>query len=447
LFLLEFYFEVKMLSRAVFACGLVILALSIGMASARAQSPPTSSFRLAAVEFTGLTRFTQAQASAASALRVGDPITASQLTVAADRLSRSGVFESVSYKFVTRGEELTATFAVVENKNFLPCSFDNFVWFSTDQIDKTLRLRVPLYAGLTPQTGDTQKLIKEALRNLLQSNAINADVDVIPFSAGLSGPVAGIQFRVTGIAMPIRTVKFPASSAVSEKELETAAAQVIGRNFSTSEMTEFASVGLLPLYRQRGYLRAAFDAPQAAIIGNPPNGTAPDIALTIPVREGVQYFWEKSEWSGNHQFSTEVLEKTLGMKSKEISNQAKIDAGFDAVKKGYDKSGFIDATVRPTENIDDTTRLAAYSVTIHEGQQYHMGQIRFTGLSDKIAKDFIGKWQLKPGAVFDATYPNDFLQKIAFPKLLEMKMTNPRFNIKLQRNEQNGTVDVEISFQ
>ena len=281
-----------MLSRAVFASGLVILALSIGMASARSQSsPPTSSFRLAGLEFTGLSRFTKAQASAASGLRVGDSITSSQLTVAADGLSRSGVFESVSYKFVTRGEELTATFAVVENKNLLPCSFDNFVWFSTEQIDKTLRLRVPLYAGFAPQTGDTQRLIKEALRNLLQSNGINANVDVIPFSARLSGPVAGIQFRVTGIAMPIRTANFPASSAVSEKELQTAAAQVIGRNFSTSEMTEFASVGLLPLYRQRGYLRAVFEAPQAAIIGSPPNGTAPDIALTIPVKEGVQYFW------------------------------------------------------------------------------------------------------------------------------------------------------------
>ena len=435
-----------MLSRAVFVCGLVILALS--MVSARAQSsPPTSSFRLAAVEFTGLSRFTKAQASAASGLRVGDTITSSQLTMAADGLSRSGVFESVSYKFVTRGEELTATFAVVENKNFLPCSFDNFVWFSPEQIDKTLRLRVPLYAGLTPQTGDTQKLIKEALRNLLQSNGINGDVDLIPFSAGLSGPVVGIQFRVTGIAMPIRTVNFPASSAVSEKELQTAAAQVIGRNFSTSEMTEFASVGLLPLYRQRGYLRAVFDAPQAAIIGSPPNGTAPDIALTIPVKEGVQYFWEKSEWSGNHQFPTDALEKTLGMKSKEIANQIKINAGFDAIKKGHDKSGFIDAIVQPTENIDDTTRLAAYSVTIHEGQQYRMGQLRFPGLADKTAKDFIGKWQLKPGAVFDATYPEDFVQKIAFPRLLEMKLTNIRVKTKLQRNEQNATVDVEMSFQ
>ncbi len=436
-----------MLSRAVLACGLVILGLSIGMASARAQSsPPTSSFRLAAVEFTGLTRFTQAQASAASALRVGDTITSSQLTVAADRLSRSGVFESVSYKFVTRGEELTATFAVVENKNFLPCSFDNFVWFSAEQIDKTLRLRVPLYTGLTPQTGDTQKLIKEALRNLLQSNGINAGVDVIPFSAGLSGPVVGIQFRVTGIAMPIRAVNFPASSAVSEKELQSAAAKVIGRNFSTSEMTEFASVGLLPLYRQRGYLRAAFDAPQSAIIGKPPDGTAPDIALTIPVKEGVQYFWEKSEWSGNQQFSTDALEKTLGMKTKEIANQAKIDAGFDAVKKGYDKSGFIDATVQPTENIDDTTRLAAYSVTVHEGPQYHMGQIQFTGLPDKIANDLVSKWELKRGDIYDAAYLKEFLQKVAFPKLFEMKVTNTRPNLKLQRNEQSASVDVEISF-
>ena len=134
------------------------------------------------------------------------------------------------------------------------------------------------------------------------------------------------------------------------------------------------------------------------------------------------------------------------MKSKEIANQAKIDAGFEAVKKGYDKSGFIDATIQPTETIEDTTRLAAYSVTIHEGQQYHMGHLQFAGIPDKITNDLVSKWKLKPGDIYDAAYLKEFLQKVAFPKLFEMKVTNTRPNIKLQRNEQSATVDVEISF-
>lgn len=422
------------------------MALTLANRTAQAQDPPSGNFRLVAIKFAGLKKFTEAQGIAGSGLRIGDGVTTTQLSVAANQLAKSGAFDEVAFQYSTRGNELTAVFTVVESKHLLPCIFDNFVWFSYDQVDKAVRARVPFYSGIAPLSGGTPQQIIDALRALLQSNGITADVQGIPSGAAGGIPTA-MLFRVLGVPMPVKTVNFPGSSVISEKELEAAATEAIDQDFSISNMSVFASAALVPLYRAKGYLRAAFDRPQWAVIGNPPAGSSPDIALTLPVKEGSQYFWDKATWAGNHQFSGDELNQTLNMKAREVANERKIAAGFEAIKKSYGKFGYIDAGLTPRESIDDTTRLAAYDVTVNEGLQYRMGHVRFQGISEKAAAEIAKKWALKQGEIYDDTYPLDFLQKVAMPKLTEMRETKTRTNLSEQRNKQNATVDVTIAFQ
>jgi outer membrane protein assembly factor BamA len=411
-----------------------------------AQTRHSDNLRLTALKFSGLRIFSEKQAAAGSGLRVGDPVTIAQLSVAANQLAQSGAFEEVAFQYSTQGSELTAIFTVVESKNLLPCLFDNFVWFSDDQLDKTLRARVPFYAGVAPLSGASQRQIVETLRALLQSNGITGDVQGLPF-ADHGGAVKAISFRVLGVPMPIKTVNFPGSSAISEKDLEAASSQVMGEDFSITNMTEFASVGLVPLYRQKGYLRAAFDRPQWAVIGNPSPGSSPDIALTLPVKEGAQYFWDKVAWSGNTQLTNDQLEQALSMKHGDIANQQKIDDGFKAIRKSYDKLGYIEASVQPKVNLDDSKLMAAYEVTISEGAQFHMGQLRLSGIPDKAASDLMAKWQLKAGSVYDGTYAMEYINKIAMRRLFEMGIRVKGVNLKSQPDQQNATVDVQVAFQ
>ncbi len=431
-------------ARSLFASRRLILtllgvALTLATGTARTQDAPSSNFRLVAIKFAGLKKFTDAQGIAGSGLRIGDGVTTTQLSVAANQLARSGAFDEVAFQYSMRGNDLTAVFTVVESKHLLPCIFDNFVWFSYDQVDKTVRARVPFYSGIAPSSGATQQQIVDALRALLQSIGVTANVQGIASGAAGGIPTA-MLFRVLGIAMPVKTVNFPGSSLISEKELEVAASGAIDQDFSISNMSVFASATLAPLYRDKGYLRAAFDRPQWAVIGNPPAGVSPDVALTLPVKEGSQYFWDKATWAGNDQLSNDELDQTLNMKAREVANQQKIEAGFG-------KFGYIDVSLEPKEIIDDSTQLAAYDVTVDEGLQYHMGHVRFQGISDKAATEITKKWALKQGEIYDATYPLDFLQKEAMPKLVEMRETKTRTNLSEQRNKQNATVDVTITFQ
>jgi len=425
---------------------LIAIGIAILMAVVPAQvQGQNGAYRLASIRFSGLNKFTEKQAAAGTGLRVGDPITTADLSVAADRLAKSGAFDKVAFQYSTLGNQLTAIFTVVENRQLLPCLFDNFVWFSDEQLDKTLRAHVPLFGGITPVSGGMEQEIIDALRDLLKANGIAADVQPIP-SPGPSGTGKVMLFRVVGISMPIKSASFPGASAISEKELETAATGAIGQDFSIANMSDFASATLVPFYHQRGYLRAAFSRPEWSIIGSPAEGAAPDVALTLRVKEGSQYFWDKAEWSGNHQMTNEQMEQALGMKQGEVANEQKIEDGFKAIRDGYGKIGYIDARVQPRVSLDDSKSLAAYAVNIDEGVQYHMGRVIFLGVPEKAAADLASKWQLKAGAVYDGSYAEEFVDKVALRRLSEMGIKKTKATFSFRRDRQNATVDVNVVF-
>lgn len=412
--------------------------------AASAQTPPVRGFRLASLKYTGLSRYTEKQVDAAIGLHLGDSVNTAQLEAASDRLSASGAFDSVSFHYTTHSNELSAEFNVSETQKVLLCVFDNFVWFSAQQLDQTLRTRVPFYTGVSPVGGTTSKEIVTVLEQLLQTNGVIGTVEEIASSERPGAPVTALLFEVKGVAMPIRSVTFPGASVIPEAELVSASSQLIGQDFSASNVSVFGSSGLLPLYKRRGYLQARFEKPEAKISGNSADVAGPDISVVLPVQEGPGYYWEKAEWYGNRQIPKEDLDQLLGMKPREVANQDKIDAGIGAVKRAYETKGFIDATVESKIILDDGTKLVRYDVAVAEGTQYHMAQVHFSGLPDAAANELAKKWQLKPGDIYDATYVSNFVKTVAMPAALKIKVKNVA--ITSQRDKQTASVQLYIVF-
>jgi outer membrane protein assembly factor BamA len=425
-------------------CCLVLLFAVTSLTSA--QSPSVAAFRLASVKYTGLSRYTETQVNAEMGLRLGEMISAAQLKDASDRLSQSGAFDNVSFHYVTENNELAAEFQLRETQKVLPCVFDNFVWFSDQQLDQTLRARVPFYTGLSPEDGTTSKEIAAALEQLLRTIGVTGTVESIASSERLGAPVTALLFQVKGIVMPIRSVTFPGASAVLEKDLVAASSQLTGQDFSVTSVSLFGSNGLLPLYKRRGYLHARFERPQAKVMVNAANGSEQDIAVILPVQEGPECYWERAAWNGNQQIPSEELDHLLGMKEHEVANQEKIDAGLGAVKGAYDTRGFIDASAQPKVNIDDGTKLVRYDVTVAEGTQYHLAQVHFGGLPDGAAKELAKKWQLKPGDIYNASYVSDFAKSVAVPTVRKMGIKTKGLTMTSQRDKQTASVELFIVF-
>ena len=424
-----------------------LVVLSVGSISSASAQTPAAPFRLASVKYTGLSRYTETQANVELGLRLGDMVTAAQLQDATDRLSKSGAFDNVSFHYVTQNSELSAEFSVSETQKVLPCVFDNFVWFSDQQLDQTLRARVPFYTGVSPENGSTPKEIATALEQLISTNGVNGTVESIASSERLGGPVTALIFQVKGVVMPIRSVTFPGASAVSEKDLVAASSQLMGEDFSLTNVSLFGSSGLLPIYKRRGYLRAHFEKPQPKIAGLATNGSPQDVAVVFPVQEGPEYYWDKADWNGNQQITREDLDHLMGMKDHDVANQDKIDAGLAAIKRAYDTKGFIDASVDPKIILAEGTMSVRYDVTVAEGAQYHLAQVRFSGLPEAATKELAKKWQLKPGDIYNATYVSEFVKSVAMPTVLKMGIKIKGISINAQRDKQPASVELNYVFR
>jgi outer membrane protein insertion porin family len=438
----------SLIARRAFVPSLVLSLLSILAypPAALTQSTTPQSYRLATMKFAGLSRFNETQASKATGLQTGDTVTQAQLAAAVDKLAKSGAFENVAFRYSTNGNSLNVEFQVVEISRLLPCVFDNFVWFSDAELDKALRSRVSFYAGGVPESGDTSEEVRAALRDMVRANGITGDVTVIPSIAGIGQPVSALVYSVTGVAMPIRSIRFAGNAAITASNLQAASSQIIGRDYSQSYVSQFAGAGLVPLYRKQGYLRARFEKPDGALLHSKDTAIVQQIEVTLSVEEGPVFYWEKAEWTGNRIFTSEELDRLLGMKPKEVANQEKIDAGLTAIKRAYDTRGFIEAAVKPKEILDDTARLTTSDVAVDEGAQFHLGMVHFEGLPEVASKELIKSWQLKPGDVYDASYPGMFVSKVAIGKLKELGIEKTSATVSPKPEKQKASVDLNIVF-
>ncbi len=135
---------------------------------------------IAQIAVEGSARFSDSQISAASGLKLGQPADNSILNAAADRLSKTGAFSEVTYRYKTLNGKMTITLIVVDEPKTMSCTFDNFVWFAQNEIDRAVRAEVPMYDGRVPVDGDLARDVASALEHLLAQHHLAASVTFLP---------------------------------------------------------------------------------------------------------------------------------------------------------------------------------------------------------------------------------------------------------------------------
>jgi outer membrane protein assembly factor BamA len=421
-----------------------VALLFVSSTPGRAQQPVT----LRRIEFVGLKRLTAQQAMDASGLKAGDSVTREAIDAAAEKLMQSGLFRKLGYKIHTANNETTLIFEVEEASRNLPVVFENFVWFSEDEIARAIRQDVPFFDGTAPEAGTTTDKIAAVLQRLLSQKGISGRVEHMPYSGNGRQE---ILFTVEGVKIPVCSLHFQGAAAISEADLLKASQSLLKSDYSRKNAGVFADYTLFPLYRHLGHLRAQFQPP-TAVVEESPSQCAGGVAVTIAVDEGVVYSWEAAEWSGNQALTNEDLAVALGMKAGEVADGLKIDKGLKDVRKAYGHRGYMAAGVKESVEFDDSTRHVSYRIGVTEGPRYFMGKLIITGLSPEDAEQLKAKWTLGSNAVFDESYIDDFRQtglREFTNGLMQRSRSSSRakFEVETKPDAQNHTVDVIISFK
>src|ERR1041385_1446364 len=360
--------------------------------------------KITAIETEGLQALTNETVIATSGLKVGEFFSVEATDAAAERLVSSGLFKKVAYRTRSAGGNVTITFQLEEVKGqSSPVVFDNFIWFTDEELTAAIVREVPFFNGSAPDIGNTNEAIKKALQNLLAERKLPGQVEY-------NLTEHEHLFRVEGVPMKICTLHFPGAKNVSEEKLIQVTRSSMDQEYSRQSAKTFPKFGLSPIYWELGLLRASFGAPVAK---PETNAGCEGVDLTISVNEGAVYSWSKAEWSGNQALTAKELDDALGMKPGEVANGKKFDKGLNEVKKAYGNHGHIQAHMNPTPEFNESAPEVTFKIEVNEGPQFHMGTVEFKGFSANDVAALTKKWNLKSGEVYDRSYAGQFLRQNA----------------------------------
>lgn len=425
-----------------------VMSSAVLHAGAQQAPPAAGKMRLEKIEASGLKRMSEEQLIERSGLETGQPVDVPALDAAAERLLGTGLFTRLSYRYRTQGDAATVTFDVEEAKkeSNIPVVFDNFVWFSEEELSRAVKSQLPSFDGTAPETDGAVASITRALAQLLGERKIAAQVEYIS-SASVAGTNAKHIFSVSGVRIPICAVQYPGASAVAETELISSSKPVMNADYSQEFMAGFADATLKPLYRQRGHLRVNFKQPRATVaVATGTDKCTNGASVAVPVEEGAAYSWERAEWEGNAALSAAELDAALGMRAGELADGLKIDKSLMAVAKAYGRRGYLFLRLKPDTQFADATRRVTYRINLKEGDQFRMGTLSITGLPAADTNRLKAMWKLQTGDVYDAHYSEEFMKK-ALPQILRPGMRPPQIDFSVKPDRQKLTADVTINFK
>ena len=397
-------------------------------------------YRLQQLRVVGSQRFREDDLVATLGLKLGANVDLDTLKQAADRLMQTGVLSRVEYKYTPLSTGLLVEFTVVDGTDFLPCRYDNIVWIAPEDLTREVHEKVPLYNGEAPTTGDLLDQVSLAISEALVKVGVVSKVRYELHTSGINGPVDAIAFVSDTLRPKVQEITLTGASLLTPQEKVQNTRRLIGDDYSAANLRESLTRSLFFLYGNKGYLRMQVGEPQVKLAGAPSQGL---VAVTVPVTEGPQYRWKSIAWSGNSAIPTEDLEKAVPLHTGEIVDHGRLDMELASLQRTYKSKGYLGIKLQPASTFNDSDHTVAYTITISEGPQFHMGDLHLSGLDPALLAKLQKNWKLKRG---DA-YNDDYLQSFLKENSALINGHGPSKAVKIQQTPTpDKIVDVTLQF-
>ncbi len=434
----------------VFSCFFLIFAGfgASGQTPTGTKPMPLSAYKLISVTVSGSKRFTSEEVALASGLPVGTVAHEEDFKKAARQLGESGAFSEINFKYSYSAAGTKLEFQVSDAEKFVPARFTDYVWFSDEELQAAIHERVPLFNGDLPGSGRLPDQVSDVLQAMLVERRIPGHVEYQRREAK-NGRLESFDYNVAGVSIRIHHAEFPGAGSGELPLLQAAAERMIDREYSRDYMMNFVEHALLPVFYERGYLKATCATPQPKVVK--PSAEELDlnqrprtyVDVTFPVTPGVQYKLRQWEWSGNKEIPTSALEPLIHAKVGEAANKLQLHDDLVSVEQLYGSRGYVAAAIKVDADFDDAAATVAYRLEITEGPIFHMGELQFRGLDNTLEARLRAAWKLRPGDVYDTSYLQQYLPvaRKLLPAALDWEVTSRVTPITTDK-----TVDVELDY-
>src|SRR3984893_422324 len=212
-----------------------------GRVQAASQKPPaqmpSSARQLIAIKVTGSKRFPEEAIAAATGLQMGAAVSDDDFKKAARRLGDMGVFTDIAYSFSYSSAGTKLELHVTDAGKFVPAHFEDFVWFTDEELRKRIKEHAPLFDGELPLFGRLADVVSDVLQAMLVENSIPGGVEY-QRAGKPDGPVESINFHVNDVLIEVRNIDFTGAAAADLPVLKAASRRLPEHEYSRSRLTQ-----------------------------------------------------------------------------------------------------------------------------------------------------------------------------------------------------------------
>ena len=403
-----------------------------------AITSPAQDVLLKQIRFAGDPTHPQSELLAFSGLKPG-PTTQQAVQAAAQRFGDTGLYDDVTFQATS--STLTYTLKPVDASALLPVRFGNFVWWEDKELLAALQGKIPLYhGGPLPLSGNTRDAVATVLQTIVAEKGVpDPRVISLPTESRPGGPVDTITFTIGSPWVLIHSLALQQASPAIQPKLDRVIADLIGQQWDKTTALDNISSRVGDVYRGDGYLDIAvtkLDRSAPTLAANSIN-----VDLTATLSEGPQYHVARLDFVGCEFLSGADFAKESPLKPGDPASPFALRSALHLIAVAYSTRGYIDASVTALPQIDRTTHLVTYAVTIEPGPQYHLRSVQWTGLTDDQLKALQSAWRMNGGDIYDATYAFQFVHQ--HPQL---HLGNYKLGVGEQKNPIDRTVNLTLAF-
>jgi hypothetical protein len=381
--------------------------------SASAQSYPIDK-----VVFKGGAPYTDAELLAASGLKPGDVLTRKTLGNPAQNLLNTGLFDDAGMDLVGPGNRtVVLELKPIPDSKLLAASFENFVWWTPEELRTALQEKVPLYRGYCSDAGNFADLVQAALQQMLTAKGIHVTLSHGIVEASTAHPLRIMNFKIEQPEISLLSATLTGTPADAPDASRTASGRLAGISYNEGLAGRTIEDRLLLPWRSLGYIHA-----QLTAIQRTPSATADGIAVTYTAHldPGTPYKIGSITWSATPLFSAADFDRTLKLHPGEVANDALLLSEENQIARAYFAQGYLNAYIAQTTTADDANHTVSYALQAIPGDQYRLRNLSVTGLPPEAQQAFNDAWKMKSGDLYDSAYFDGFTSAtIATPGLLK----------------------------
>ena len=359
------------------------------------------------ITFSGYADASQSELLTASGLKPGVPIDQPEMETAAKKLSGTGLFSDIRFSY--NGIELH--YQLSPAGGFVPVSYANFPWWTSQELNAAVAARVPLFKGKVIPDSGLQQEISSALTSLIEQKGVSAHVVATPFSilsADSSGQPAGVSFRIESPPVQIGSVSLAGATSDWTTQLEAIEKAAAGQDYGSE--TQAALVAAVnAVYHRQGYL----DVELSHFTYGVPQFTGGKVIVpaSATIVQGAQYRLAGLHFPGGGLLSSADFAKCARIHVGDIADEDLLRQTLAALTAPYKAKGHLNVEISEHPIFDDAQHTVDYTITLMPGPVFYMGKLAIQNLNPEQEALVLKYWTMHKGDVFDATYPPLFLNR------------------------------------